>query len=230
MISTRSEGSEVNAMKNIASLLLGLLLVPALAASQSFMKDETAMREATAAANASLATFARLADEIDYRALGFDSADQVRAASLGAPIAGYAIRLDELREYEGGDARPLLHESDRLTFPVLSGGSVRSGLTVVRRQDRWEAESLGGPAYTRLLAEGRDQLIAGAGGSGAQTFEVQVPALGIRFAGSLSGGSLLLAPVADDPRFGFERGVALPAETALTRLVPAAREHNGLPM
>jgi hypothetical protein len=187
------------------------------------------MERATETARQALGNFARLVDETNARALGFESPAEVRQATLGVPSRGFAVRLDELKEYAGGDAVRLLHATDRVTFPLELGGRTVASVSVVAQDGGWAAESFGAPAYSRLLSEARSRLGERAGRGVAETFEVAVPALNVRFVGAESAGGLLLAPVADDPRFGFKRGEALPAAEALSKLVPAAREHNGLP-
>lgn len=216
-------------MKTVPSFFLFLILLAAAAAAQTVDQQDESLRPATEAAQRALATFARLANEQNYRALGFDSAQQLRSARLGPPARGFMIRLDELKEYGGGDPTRLLHSAERVTFPVEVDGRTRSSLTVVSREGRWVSESFGAPTYARLFTEARARLAEREGRPAAELFEVQVPALNVRFAAARRAGALVFAPVADDVRFGFKRGESIPAEEALAKLVPAAREHNGLP-
>ena len=219
-------------MKTVMRFCLSLPLLVTLAAAavaQTATQEDDSLRLATQAAQQALATFARLANEQNYRALGFDSPDQVGSAKLGVPARGFMVRLDELQKYSGGDPNRLLHDAGRVTFPVEVEGRTRSSLTVVSREGRWHSESFGAPGYIRLFTEARARLAEREGRPPAELFEVQIPALNVRFVGARRDGALVLSPVADDPRFGFKRGEGIPAEEALAKLVPAAREHNGLP-
>lgn len=192
-------------------------------------KYDAGMRQATEVARQAVTTFARLVDDKNARALGFETPAELRAATLGAPSRGFAVRLDELKQYAGGDPARLLHSTDRLTFPLMLGGRTVSSVSVTTRDGGWAAESFGAPSYARLLSEARTRLGESAGRDPAETFEVAVPALNVRLVGTQSASGLLLASIVDDPRFGFRRGEALPAAEALGKLVPAAKEHNGLP-
>jgi hypothetical protein len=216
-------------MKTVPSFLLSLILLAPAAAGQTLERQDESLRPATEAAQRALATFARLASEENYRALGFDSREQVRSGKLGIPARGFMIRLDELREYGGGDPTRLLHSADRVTFPVEVEGRTRSSITVALREGSWLAESFGASSYARLFTEARARLAEREGRPAAEILEVQVPALNVRFVGARRNGALVFAPVVDDARFGFKRGEPIPAEEALTKLVPAAKEHNGLP-
>jgi len=217
-------------MKSVSRCIVALIFLAASAAAQDRTgQDAEVLRLATESARQALGTLAKLASGQNYRALGFGAADEARSATLGAPSRVVMVRLDELKEYAGGDAERLLHAVDRVTFPVEVGGQTRSSLTVTRVDGRWQAESFGAPQYARLLTEARARLAERAGVSAAEVFEAQVPSLNVRFVGARAASGLLLAAVADDARFGFKRGDAVPAAEALGKLVAAAREHNGLP-
>lgn len=216
-------------MKTLSTALAAAALAAAPLLAQKPAPDDETLRAATRAAQEALATYAKLVNAGNYAELGFDSAEQVRAATLGTPARASMVRLDELAKYAGGDAAALLHDFGRVTFPVEAGGATRSSLTVVARDGRWQQESFGAPAYARLFTEARAALAKSTGRPAAELFEVQVPALNLRLVGARRDGALLLAPVADDPRFGLERGQTLRAEELFQRLAPAAKEHNGLP-
>lgn len=214
--------------KTVPNFLLCLMLATAAGTGQVEQQDAS-LRLATQAAQQALATFARLTTEANYRALGFDSPEQVRSGRLGIPARGFMIRLDELREYSGGDPTRLLHATERIMFPVEIEGRTRSSVTVASREGRWVVEAFGSPTYARLFTQARARLAELEGRPVAELFEVHVPALNVRFVAARRGSALIFAPVADDARYGFKGGEPMPAEEALTKLVPSAREHNGLP-
>jgi hypothetical protein len=180
-------------------------------------------READAAASEALRTFARLVDQNNFRQMGFSTPDEAERATLGGAVPERMVRLDRLREYSGGAVGELLTDTGRITYPVQVDGEVRSSLKVGVTDGTWRAVAFGAPEHARRLAA------AAAEQGGGDVFEVRVPALNVFFVASRRDGRLILTPLVDDPRFGFEAGAAIPAEEALSSMVEAAREHNGLP-
>ncbi len=213
----------------IAMLFLGW---PAWASAQErpVTMTQEDLRAATAAAQEVLQTYARLVNQQNFRDLGFESTEEIRAATLGTPLQQFMIRLDELREYQATrPALPLLHGTDRVRFPVLAQDATRSSLTVTRQDDRWVAYAFGDAALIRALAGARTEAAAREGARPEEYVEVWMPALNVVFIGRQRDGDLFLTPVTDDARFGFTRGETLAASEALRRMVEAAREHNELP-
>ncbi len=176
------------------------------------------------AAERALETFAKLVDERNYRQMGFESPDEPERATLGRALAEHMVRLDRLREYTGGPIEELLTDTGRVKYLVEVDGEVRSSLTVGNRGENWQAESFGGANYAELVAaaaRGMDD--------SADAFELRVPALNVTFLATRRDGGLVLVPIVDDAGYGFTAGEPIPAQEALSALVEAAREHNGLP-
>jgi hypothetical protein len=187
-------------------------------------------READSVAREALRTFDLLVNEQNFRELGFESPDEVRTAALGEPFQQFVVQLDRLREYQDGQATTdMLTATGVLTYPVLVGENTRSSLVVGRGGEGWSAQSFGAPQYIRMLTEVRGRLSGEDSRPPAEYFEVRVPALNVSFVGSRGETAVVLTPVLDDARFGFVRGESLPAERALSAMVAAARDHNGLP-
>ncbi len=194
------------------------------------MLDEEGRQKADAVAREALETFRLLVNRQNYEELGFESRNELGSATLGTPIEEFMIGLDELRAYEP-DQRGLVAISPtrRLTYPVLVGDNLRSSLTVGRGEEGWAAMSFGAPSYSQLLSAARESLSKGDSRQATDCFEIRVPALNVSFVAKREGGGLVLTPLLDDSRFGFERGSALPLKRVLEALAPVAREHNGLP-
>lgn len=89
--------------------------------------------------------------------------------------------------------------------------------------------TFGASRYTRALDALRLRLAQREGLPANRYFEVNVPALNVRFLGRIVGGNPLLTSVTTDARFGFREGLTMPARQAFGRMVAAARAHNGLP-
>lgn len=205
----------------LSSILLGL----GIAAVAWGQPASTPPREADAAAGEALRTFARLVDESNFRQMGFLSPDEPERATLADSLAERMVRLDHLREYRGGPVEEILTDTGRMTYLVQVDGEVRSSLKVGVVRGAWQAVAFGAPEYARrLVAAARS-----ASEHGGEISEVRVPALNVSFVASRRDGELTLTPIVDDARFGFTAGEPIPAEQALSSMVEAAREHNGLP-
>lgn len=182
-------------------------------------------RLATEVAGKSLSTLSQLVTEENYRAMGFESPREAADATLGAPIPVYMVQLDELRAYAGGDPAALLRPLPQVVFPVNVGGATRSGMTVENAGKGWQATGFGSAALTRALADA----IRASGA--AEPMAVHVAALRTYFIGFRAGdGTLMFAPIRDEPEFEFRAGTAVPATQALLALRPAAVRYNGLPL
>lgn len=207
-------------IRHILSILVCLAVTGGCLAQQS--RDP--YQGADAAAERALDTFAKLVDERNYRQMGFESPDEPKRATLGRALAERMVRLDRLREYAGGPIDELLTDTGRVSYLVEVDGEVRSSLVVGNRGGSWQAVSFGGSNYAELVA-------AAAGGmdDAADLFELRVPALNVTFLATRRSGGLVLVPLIDNARYGYAAGQPIPAEEALSTLVEAAREHNGLP-
>lgn len=104
-----------------------LLSVRLLTHAQSVSTDS----DAAAGARQSLSALGELVTEQNAQQLGFESPRQAASATLGQPFPAYLVRLDELRAWHpGASADALLKPLDRLIYPVLVDGKVRSSVTV----------------------------------------------------------------------------------------------------
>jgi hypothetical protein len=217
----------------IAACSIGLLLslAAADAAAQAPLARASAetLEGARRAARDALGTFAQLVTPRNARDMGFEKPEEVRSATVGAPLPEYQIRLDELQGYAAGtNPGRLLHESGLYLFPVLVGEQVRSSLSIQHERGAFKAVAFGAPAFMRRASDVVAR-IPDAAERRAQAVLVRVPALNVFFVAYQDGEKLLFASVLDDPRFDLKAGEPLPAEKVLERLVPAAKEHKGLP-
>ena len=183
--------------------------------------DPAASASSDQAAQAGLVVLKSLVRSDNFQGLGFSSVDQVKSAQLSNPMKIYLIRLDGLTSYKGEiGAAALLQDAHKLIYPVTSGQQVVSSLSVMQRSDGWRATEFGNSALTRALVAHRES---------ATDFVVWVPALKIYFTARGSGNDLVLTPIMNDPRFGFQAGEAIPADRAFVALQKGAIGYNGLP-
>ena len=180
------------------------------------------------AAQRALGTFVSLLEQQkNYQQMGFESAAEVRSATLGVPWDEYMVRLSDLKAFQAGqDPATLLVSTARRTFPILVGGRTRSSLTLGADA---EPVGFGSPAYVRMLDSLRSQVAQREGAAVADYFEVRVSALNTTFLGSRRNGQLFLTPLKTDAQYGFEAGRTISANDALRAMVSAAQAHNGDP-
>jgi len=167
----------------------------------------------------------KLVNADNYKALGFDSLEEVRQATLGAPLDVFNVGVEQLKAYKpGADAATLLTKSSESVYPVLVNDQVRSSVTVVHKERGYEPSSFGNAdVVKRLMAVRKAE-------GGGPAFIVRVPALNIFFLGSGADSQVLLTPIVEDPRTELRVGEPIPAGLVLERLVPLALAYNGLPM
>jgi hypothetical protein len=189
-------------------------------------KLRTSVTESQAAAASGLAEFKRLVNSKNFQSYGFQSEKEAASASLGQPVVAFLVRLDQLREYQpSGDATRLLTGGDKVLYPVVADGRVRSSIIIDKGSGSWKAASFGGPQLIQRLTQARDRVSP----QGAQTIAVEFLALNAYFLGEFRGSDLFLTPLADQPEFNLKAGTTEQASRVFSQLVPAARAYNGLP-
>ena len=178
----------------------------------------------------SLSTFQSVANENNYRQLGFKNLSEVKNARLGVPLPVFMVRLDDLRAYRSGtDPRTLLRDLNTVVFPVFVNDEVKSSVTVEKRNDRWQGTSFGAPMLARAFESVR-KADASANNLSPQAYAmVHVAALNRHYLAHRSGTRLMLTPIIDDPALRLRAGRSVPAEQVFLALVPIARRHNGAP-
>ena len=157
------------------------------------------------------------------QALGFSSSEQAQAATPGEPLAVAHIRLDDLRNYDGGDPSRLLQASSPATLvPLRADGKTLSAIRFARGKDgAYQPIAFGHDGISKLVFA-RDQQQPG-------EYAVFVRALGVAFSAVGTGVNARFMPLVDYPEHGFTAGKELPATEALKRLVEPARRANALP-
>jgi hypothetical protein len=173
------------------------------------------------AARKSLEAFRALVTADDFRALGFESFDEVAKAQLGPSLKVSTVPLDRLQKYQqGANPEELLVDANRVIYTVTVNEEVRTSLEVGKVGDLWQGRSFGSPEFIRPLARLRQS---------DTDFVVWVPALNAYFMGRRTEGGLTLTPAFDYPEMDLSAGRTLPAASAFAAMVPLAQSHNGLP-
>lgn len=169
-----------------------------------------------------------LVDEKNFRQFGFNSVQEAADATPGIPFQEFVVRLDELKKYQA-NPNSLIRPTQRLVYPLMVSGQVRSALTRVKSGTQERTESLGGANFIRLLSQVRTTAARSSGLSTEKHFLVKIPALQMFFVGYRVGNQLMLAPAMDDSRFEFRNGVGMPAARVFKLLAPEANRHDGSP-
>ena len=177
------------------------------------------------AATTAIGVFQKMVNAENFRSLGFDSADQVKQAQLGAPLAVFDVGLDQLKTYKAGvDPNTLLVQSSKTLYPVTVDGQVKSSVTISHKESGYQASSFGNAEIIKSLSRYRQTQAA------SGDFVVRVPAFNMYYLGRRVENRLVLIPIVDDPRLKLKPGEAVSVETVLDQLVPLANAYNGLPM
>jgi hypothetical protein len=182
------------------------------------------LRESRAPAEKALKQLQSLATKDNFKSLGFDSLEEVPQAELSHALPVLFVRLDELRDYEKGDAYKLLHPIPKVLYGVTVKGAPRSGLEVQKRDDKWEASAVGiaGPArqFIQALKKQAENDRA------THFFLVKIPALNDSYVAYQTDQGVKLIQVRRQAEENA-KVEARPAAEVLAELVKIAKEHDG---
>ncbi|MGC4001245.1 MAG: hypothetical protein QM767_28805 [Anaeromyxobacter sp.] len=212
-------------------LIAALLLAPTLAAAQTREPVTHVDEGATRAASEGLSTLRALLQQAkNFREMGFESQAELDRATLGQPLGTSRVRLDELSAFQaGGDPMKLLHDAREALYPVEVDGKVRSSVTVAATEKGWTARAFGAPNRTQLVTQARARAAEVAAVPPTGTALVEVPAMKLVFIGFLKDGALWLAPVLDNPSFGFKANEPVKADEVFKKLAPASKAFRDAP-
>ena len=212
-------------------LLLSLFIALLLAAAQTRAQGAAApFSETLPVAQKALKTFSRLVTKENYKRMGFEDPEEVRMATLGAPLQDFIVRLDKLKSYApGGRLDELLTATDQVIYPVLVKDQVRSSITISKSGESWPAVSFGGPNFIKLISSTLKENTKTTRLDSTAYQVIRVPSLNLFFLGFRLNNELMFVPVTDNARLKFKAGAGMKAENIFSALLPEARAHNGLP-
>jgi hypothetical protein len=218
-------------MRSLIALLLATLAASTFAQQSKIQMLRAPIdKQAFQMGAQSLNAFQSVVTERNFQQMGFLNLSEVKNARLGVPLPVFMVQLDDLRAYRSGiDPRKLLRDLDKVVFPVLVNGEVRSSVTVERRNDRWQASSFGAPRLARAFESARQANASANNLSPLAYAMVHVAALNRHYLAHRSGDQLLLTTIIDDPVLRLRSGRTLSAGQVFLALVPIARKHDGQP-
>jgi hypothetical protein len=211
----------------VSAGLLGLVQGPS--SPRKVLTEQAAViaKASRPAAEEAVKQFEELVNDENFRSMGFETADEVKAAELGRPLPLVVIHLNELQNYKpGDDPYPLMHMVHRVIYPVLVKGQVRSGVEVHQKDGKWQPTSFGLADSVRRYSIARERHAAG--DQSASYFLVKVQSLNQTYLGHETEKGLRLVHVRDQA-VEKHKLEAQPAAEVLAGLVQAAKEHDGQP-
>lgn len=203
-------------------LMAGLLLL--IGCSQQRAPKAPAPDPGKAASDA-LGVLQKLVTQQNFKSMGFDSLDEVKAAQLGQPLPVSVIGLDKLKNPPAGaEANSLLAQSPEIIYPVTVGNVVRSSVTIIHKPDGYAPASFGNAEIVKALSRQRKAE------GGQIEFVLRVPAFNMYFLAHRIENQVIAVPIVDDPRLNLKVGEQVPLSRLLEGLQVLAKEYNGLPM
>ena len=121
-----------------------VFLVCALSSGFGWAQAQDPPEEAISAAQAGLSDYLQAIPPTDLSYFNFQSLEQVEQATLGDPFMIYTIDPYDILAFKGDTpVRYLLQETGIWMFPVMAEGKMRTFLKVEKRDQKWQAISLG---------------------------------------------------------------------------------------
>lgn len=199
------------------SIFLSFCVFLIIGCSQPKNESRLPAQQRQEAATSAIRMLQKLVDGQNYKSLGFQSIDEVRQAQLGQPIEVYNINLEKLKGFRTGqDPNSLLTPSAETIYPVTVGGSVRTGVTIVRKEQGYESSSFGHADIVKRLALYRQS---------AAEFAVRIPAFNMYLLGRHLGTRVVLVPITNNPQLKVQAGEAVPLEVVIDQLRPYANPY-----
>jgi hypothetical protein len=181
-------------------------------------------------AKQALVTLDKLVTEKNYKSMGFGELGEVKEVKLDEPIQVFMVGLENLKNYEtGSDPEKLIVGGNRLIYPVLVQEKTRTSIEFEKVDNDWQATAFGGSNLINQLNSVRALLMKDQNLGISSFFAVHIPSLNLYFMAHKSEDELILTPILEDPGYGFEKGKPMPALKVFEILLPAAKDHNGLP-
>jgi len=208
-----------------------LITIPLTVFSVSAGTIELSYPEIHKQASLSLETLKKIvSQQKNYKAMGFNTLDELNRVQLGKPYQVYIVRLDRLRKYDSeNDSIKMLSGGNLVVYPILVDNAVRSSITLSKVDDSWQAVSFGRIGSLTTLSITRTQNAEKDKMLDTAYFIVQVPALNYEFIGYSLDDRLFLTPIEDDLRYDMKAGTSMQAGDIFNSLVPEARRHKGQP-
>lgn len=221
----------------ISSCLMGSAFAQTTTQDTSYQRQEYMQTdhklppEAMRAAETMLSALQKFITADNFEQMGFRSADEVKMAQLANPLPVRMVELEDLRHFnEGIDPNALLHDIRKVMVTVQVNGETRSSVDIEQNQSGWKGTGFGAPHLSKSIAEATRISMSQTQLPSQAYFIVHVAALNNYFVGHHRDNRLMLTSVTDNQMADVRAGQTLPAKDVFTRLVPLAKQYNGLPL
>ncbi len=162
----------------------------------------------------------------NYKMFGLSSVEEASQLEAGQVLSSSIVRLDQLQKYDGGNAKAVITNVNRVLCTVLNRQTQRTVQCVDLELEKgtYVVKGFANVAIASALERVNKDLFK-------QNFSVVwVPAFNIYFGAFTDADSKLkFVSLQNNTSLRTEIGEIKPAEDFLKRLVPMANEYNGLP-
>ncbi len=207
-----------------------LLFLMSLSLPLSAQEKGDNLQEVKRISQLALSSFSNLITESNFKKYGFASTKDITVATIGEPLKTVMIRLDDLQKFEEkSDPKGLLKKTDHFLCPVEVGEETMSSITVAKIKGQLKAVKFGGSNLIQQVAKERLQSDKTEVMKNSPYFILTIPAFNFRALAFESEEELMLTPLFAQPALALPAGDMITMTQLLDVLVPAAKEHNGLP-
>lgn len=173
-------------------------------------------------------------DEAYARDIGFKDSKDLGKAQLGSPLRLYNVRLVELQQFQpGDDPKKLLHDTQRLVFPLVVEGHIVSSFTAMENTffsapngemslQPWRAARVTRTGFPRL-AQKLEELRSNHQLSESSSI-VWIAPLRLLLLGDVSGNPLVFTVMDDNQYLHLKSGETRNAAELFEQLAPVAKD------
>lgn len=173
-------------------------------------------------------------DEAYAKDIGFKDSKDLEKAQVGSPLRVYNVRLIELQQFQrGDDPKKLLHDTQRLVFPLIVDGHIVSSFTATENKFfsapngwmtflPWRAARVTRTGFPRL-AQKLEELQSHHKLSESSSIVFIAP-LRLLLMGDANGNPLVFTVMDDNQYLAFKSGDTRNAAELFAQLAPVAKE------
>lgn len=144
--------------------------------------------------------------------------DEAAQSTRGTKLKVYLVGLDKLSTFSPGDnAKKTLVDTKETVYPVYTGKTLRTSISIRKKGGGWKNASMGG-AEIHYLEPIRNAHSKANSIDIKSYFIVRVPAMYLSFLGYYKGNNLYLVPVHSHPDVAFSIGKGVPAADIYTKI------------
>jgi hypothetical protein len=193
--------------------------------AQDRTQNETIPRDQI---NKSIQTLASVVNDQNFQTFGLTSKDQLKSLKAGKQYNKYMIGLNDIKNYKSGeDVETIIKELPSVEVPLVDEtGKIQTSIEFVKNNGKWETSGFG---LSSDLVSVRNMQSARSAASITNGRLIRIPALRVSFIALTASTGLTFIALQNNESLGFKQGEAILASNAILKLVPVAKQYNGLP-